>query len=170
MMKTKLLYFSLVGMLLSFAVLRTIDGELQKGKSEYGIVGFELSHHSDTANEIVGYWTENNKLGQAFFSLGFDYIFILFYIAFLTLWTSLMAGKFYSLIWRNVAYGIIALFIIAGLLDAVENYSLMRFLNNTNGDYWLNIAFYSASVKFGLIGLGVLYNLGVFIGQKIFKI
>ncbi|NOY49150.1 MAG: hypothetical protein GXO88_01065 [Chlorobi bacterium] len=170
MIKTRLLYFSLVGMLLSFAVLRSIDGELQKGKSEYGIVGFELSHDSDTANAIVGYWTENDKLGQAFFSLGFDYLFILFYVAFLALWTSLMAGKFYSAIWRNIAYAIILLFILAGLLDAVENYSLMKFLNNADGGYWLIIAFYCASIKFGLIGLGALYNLGVLIGQKTIRV
>ncbi len=169
-MKTRLLYLSLAGMLLSFAVLRSVDVELQKGNSDYGIVSFELSHNSDTADGIVDYWTQNNSLGQAFFSLGFDYLFILFYVAFLALWASLMAAKFYSDIWRIVADTVIILFIAAGLLDAIENYSLLRFLNDVSGNNWLTIAFYCASIKFGLIGLGVLYNLGVFIGQKIIRV
>ena len=45
----------------------------------------------------------------------------------------------------------------AGLLDALENYSLIRVLLGTRLEYWPIVARLSATGKFGLVALGLLY-------------
>ena len=167
-MKKKLLFWSFVGLLLSYLGLNIIDGILQNGNLNFGIIAFELASDFSASNKIIQEWSSRNVLHLASFSLGFDYLFMLFYVLFLAIWTSILSDGFYTKTAKIIAVSAISIFIIAGILDGIENYALLKLLGNSSGKAWSGIAFYCASVKFVLIGLGIIYNLIISIG-RLFK-
>ena len=167
-MKKKFLFWSFVGLLLSYSGLIIIDGILQNGNFDFGIIAFELAGDFSASNKIISEWSGRNVLHLASFSLGFDYLFMLFYVSFLAIWTSILSDRFYTKTAKIIARAVIGIFVIAGVLDGIENFALLMLLGNNLGEAWPEIAFYCASVKFGLIGLGIIYNLTVSI-SKLFK-
>jgi len=64
---------------------------------------------------------------------------------------------------------IIGFFIAAGILDSIENYALMNLLGESASQNWSETAFYCASLKFSLIGLGIVYNIIVSVGKLIVR-
>jgi len=80
----------------------------------------------------------------------------------------ILSYGFYTKIAKIIVGIVISIFVIAGVLDGIENYALLKLLGNSSGGGWSEIAFACASVKFGLIGLGIIYNLAVTI-SKLFK-
>ena len=169
-MKKKLLFWSFLGLLLSYFGLNYIDSILQNGNLEFGIIAFELAGNLTASNLIIQEWIDREIIHLASFSLGFDFLFMLFYVAFLSFWTSVLADNFYKSVHRYLATLVISLFIIAGILDGIENYALLNLLGENNSEEWSVMAFYCASIKFALIGLGIIYNLVVTIGKLFVKI
>jgi len=169
-MKRKLLFWSFLGLLLSYLGLNYIDSILQNGNLDFGIIAFELAGNLTASNIIIQEWIDGDIIHLASFSLGFDFLFMLFYVAFLSFWTSVLADSFYKNSHRYIATIVISLFIIAGILDGIENYALLNLLGENNNEEWSVMAFYCASIKFGLIGLGIIYNLVVSIGKLFVKI
>lgn len=169
-MKKKLLLYSFLVALFSLIILRTIEIKLENGNSDYGIVCFELAGNMEASTNIISYWNESRFLHLAAFSLGFDYLFLVFYVLFLALWTSSLADGFYEKSSRKFANLIIGFFIIAGILDMIENYFLLTLLGNNPIETASVIAYYCASTKFILIGLGILYNLFVVVKRLFVKI
>lgn len=163
-MKKKLLFWFFMGALIAMASLMGMDYILQGGDPDFGIVSFELAGNLEISTKIIQEWSERSLAPLAAFSLGFDYLFIVFYTIFLSLWTSLLAESFYKKPEQLFANFIISIFIIAGILDAIENYALLNLLGTKPTEEWAVLAFYAASVKFGLIGSGILYN--IFISVK----
>ncbi len=168
-MKTKLLFWSFIGLLLSYLGLNIIDAILQNGDFDYGIIAFELAGNLSASNNIIQKWESQNLIHLASFSLGFDYLFMLFYVSFLAIWTSILSDGFYKKSFKIIAEIVISTFVIAGILDGIENYALLNLLQGDLTRDWPFIAFYSASIKFGLIGLGIIYNIVITVA-KLFKI
>lgn len=166
-MKSKYLFWSFVGLLLSYFVLNRIDALLQNGDFNFGIIAYELAGNLAASKQIIHEWTARNVIHLASFSLGFDYVFMLFYVSFLALWTASLSSGFHKKLYRVVAGSIISIFIIAGILDGIENYALMSLLGDHPTQILSEIAFYCASLKFGLIGLGIIYNFSVSVGKLI---
>lgn len=169
-MKKKLLLYSFLGALFSIIVLRGIETKLENGNFEYGIVCFELAGNLEASNVIIASWNQREILHLASFSLGFDYLFLVFYVLFLSFWTSILAEGFYKISSRWFANLIIGFFIIAGVLDMIENYFLLSLLGDNPTEIASVIACYCASVKFILIGLGILCNLFVVVKRLFVKI
>ncbi|MBN2637979.1 MAG: hypothetical protein JXR65_02690 [Bacteroidales bacterium] len=166
-MKTRLLIFSFLGIVFSFLVLRQADSKLQNGKTEFGIISFELAKSAVNSNAIINYWKKNNTLNVAAFSLGFDYLFMLFYALFLALWVKLVKDKLHNKFLSTLASIAIVFFITAALSDAVENYFLLKIIfDSAASEINALIAFYAASLKFVLLGVGLIYTLVVWITRK----
>jgi hypothetical protein len=169
-MKKRLLLYLFLVALFSVLVLKIIDFKLENGNSEFGMVCFELAGNLETSNTIIASWNESGLTHLASFSLGFDYLFIFTYVLFLSLWTSLLAEGFYNKFAPWFANLIIGFFVIAGMLDMIENYFLLTLLGANPTELSSIIACYCASVKFILIGLGILYNLFVIVKRLLIKI
>ena len=157
-MKRKFLYFTLLVTILTYVVLFLVDIKLQAGDMNFGIVSFELAGNLNSSNEIVSYWAINNNLNLAAFSIGFDYLFILFYAGFLFLWTSILSDGFYNKTSKNFANFIMLIIIVAGIFDMIENYSLMQVLGGSRDVPWPLMAYYFALLKFILLSIAILYN------------
>ena len=147
------------GTILAYVVLFFVDIKLQSGNINFGIICFELAGNLITSSDIVNYWADNNNLSLAAFSIGFDYLFILFYVSFIFIWTSILSDGFYNKTAKYFANFIMLITVLAGILDMIENYSLMQVLGGSQDNLWPAMAYYFASFKFGFLFIAISYNL-----------
>ena len=135
-----------------------LDVPLKNEIASNGIVSFELAGSLQNSIDILNSWDANAKL-YAGLSLGFDYLFMLVYSLLLYVLVKHIASKFTNT--YIVKFGkILALaMLIAGILDAIENYSLIKLYLGNLDQIYSTLAFYSASLKFSLIALGIVFIL-----------
>lgn len=166
----------LAGTLILFAVFRVLDAPLRTPAAPNGIVSFELAGTPFQAQAIIDSWNEAPTLASdvagepvpglisraysfAAFGLGLDYLFMPLYATALALGILLAAGRhkgWFSMIGIWLGWGAYA----AALFDAVENYALARMLlMNQVWSPYSEVAAFSATVKFGLLLLGLSYAL-----------
>lgn len=146
--------------LLVAVALQAIGGPLANRATPLGIVGFEFAGELAVAQRILESWGEAGRT-RAGLSLGLDYLFLMLYACALALACTGMAGRL-SRHWRGagtlgaaLAWGQLA----AGLLDAVENFALIRLLLGSQGAAWPPLARWCAAAKFSLVGAGLVYLL-----------
>lgn len=172
----KRLFFTFLFLTLSlFAVFRILDQPLRTPAAPNGIVSFELAGSPLQAQAITDEWKRSSLLlsevaGQAnpdivnipyafaAFGLGIDYLFMPLYafaLAFGTLLAANRHGGWLKSLGAVAGYGAFA----AALFDVVENYGLFQILLNRVYSPYPEIAFYCASLKFGLLIFGLLYAL-----------
>ena len=155
----------LIGTLILFAVFRVLDVPLQTPVAPNGIVSFELAGTPVQAQAIIDSWhgptpdAISRAYSFAVFGLGIDYLFMPLYATALALGILLAAGRhqgWFSALGIWLGWGAYA----AALFDAVENYALARMLlMNQVWSPYPEMAAFSATVKFGLLLLGLFYAL-----------
>ena len=152
-----LFILSLVVTLVIFGIFRVLDSPLRTPAAPNGIVSFELAGNLETATSIINSWDARAGL-FAGFGLGLDYLFMPFYALALSLGILLAAGRHPGAFEKAGAWlgwGALA----AALFDAVENYSLWQLLLGNLQEGWANLAAMCATIKFGLLILGLAYAL-----------
>ena len=166
----------LAGTLVLFAIFRVLDTPLRTSAAPSGIVSFELAGTPFQAQAIIDSWYEmafllsavegetvpgfvSRAFSFAVFGLGIDYLFMPVYATALALGILLAAGRhkgWFGILGAWLGWGVYA----AALFDAVENYALARMLLlNQVWSPYPEIAALSASVKFVLLSLGLIYAL-----------
>jgi hypothetical protein len=180
----KRLFFTLLALtLILFAIFRVLDQPLRTPASPNGIVSFELARSPARAQSIIDVWTGRTVIysdggnqnavtaqpGESFtfnpipiiqasFGLGIDYLFMPLYAFTLAFGALLAAGRhsgWLKSLGAVAGYGAFA----AASFDAVENYALLQILLNKIQSPYPEIAFYCASIKFGLLVFGLIYVL-----------
>jgi len=167
----KPLFFTfLAGTLILFAVFRVLDAPLQTPAAPNGIVSFELAGTPEKAFQILVSWEPdvqsdspmgiqpNGKLFAAF-GLGIDYLFMPVYATALALGILLAAGRHdgrFATFGPWLGWGAYS----AAIFDAIENFALVQILlRNQVWSPYPEVAAISATVKFGLLMLGLVYAL-----------
>ena len=166
----------LAGTLILFAVFRVLDAPLRTSAAPNGTLSFELAGTPFQAQAILDSWNEmpylfSDVIGKsvpgmvspafsfAAFGLGLDYLFMPVYATALALGILLAAGRhtgWFARLGSWLGWGAYA----AALFDAVENYSLARMLlMNQVWSPYPEVAAFSATVKFRLLSLGLVYAL-----------
>lgn len=161
MMKfSKYFKYFLVGTILCIVILRFMD------KPNPGIIAFEFAKTLDNANNMIAIWAdagaENRKIAGNFF----DYIFMLCYGGSLFLFYKAWYNYKPQIIFKVLMY----FALLAPLLDAVENYGLLKLQFKTGTDFHAQLAYYCASTKFILLIpciLGLLYWIVLRLMKKI---
>lgn len=139
-------------------VLNFIGTPLITEAAPNGIISYELAGSVEKAQQIINSWNHNAQL-NASFSLGLDYLFLFFYsttIALACIW----AGDVINHTgWPIGVLGVILAWLqwFAALMDIVENNALTIMLLDTVSFPWPQIAMVCASIKFGLILIGMIY-------------
>jgi hypothetical protein len=156
--KRKPIFFALLaGTLILFAVFRVLDAPLRTSAAPNGIVSFELAGTSAAAQTMIDSWDARARLCAAF-GLGLDYLFMPVYALTLSLGILLAAGRHAGTFVRlGTAVGWGAL--VAALFDAVENFSLWKFILGDVQALGPSLAAFCATVKFTLLLLGLAYAL-----------
>jgi len=169
----KPLFFAfLAGTLILSAVFRVLDAPLQTPAAPNGIISFELAGTPSKTEAIIDSWRITGLLitgvepgivsravAFAAFGLGIDYLFMPVYATALALGILLAAGKhkgWFGMLGAWLGWGAYT----AAIFDAVENYALARMIlmNQVRSPY-PQVAAFSASLKFGLLLLGLCYAL-----------
>jgi hypothetical protein len=167
--KPVFLVLLLVTLLLMLA-MNYIGSPLVTGQAPYGIVSYELAGSLEQSAGILASWDAEARLHAAF-SLGFDYVFMLFYsttIGFACAW----AAEILQLRgWPGSRWGLPLAWgqWLAAIFDAVENLALTIFLFGALASPWPQIARICALLKFALIFLGILYALYGFAASRVTK-
>jgi hypothetical protein len=141
------------------AALTILGAPLQTAAAPTGIVSYELAGDAPTAQAMLDSWDEVAKI-YAGFNLGLDYLFLLLYsttIAMAILWLAdslKLQGRALSLaVW--LAWGQW----LGAAMDIVENGALLIMLVGEAAAPWPQVAFWTATVKFALLGFGLLFVL-----------
>jgi len=146
--------------LVLMAWLRVLDRPLQTPAAPQGIVSFELAGTLANAQAILDSWDAEAQV-YASLSLGVDYLFMVAYASAIGLGCVLIGRslsprrKRLGALGGLLAWGLIA----AGLLDALENFALIQTLLGSTEAMWPPVARWSATGKFLLIALGLIYAL-----------
>jgi hypothetical protein len=156
--RKRVFYIALAATLIVMAIFQfVLDPPLKTAAAPNGIVSFELAGSALKAQEIISSWDSTARLYAAF-GLGFDFLFMPLYATAIALGVLLAAGRhpgwFASLgVW--VGWGAYA----AVLFDAAENVCLFNLLLGNSGASYANMAALYATLKFGLILLGIAFAL-----------
>ncbi len=151
-------YVALAATLIVMAIFRfVLDPPLQTEAAPQGIVSFELAGSQLKADEIIASWDATAQLYAAF-GLGFDFLFMPVYATAIALGVLLAAGRHpgrFASVGAWIGWGAFA----AALFDSAENICLFNLLLGNSGANYAGMAVFYATVKFGLILLGIGYAL-----------
>ena len=125
-----------------------------------GIISFEFAGDIETAQSIIGSWGQEETT-YAGLNLGFDYLFMVGYGITIGLGCVLISHKLKYKINTLFMLGIFLAWgsVLAALLDALENYALIRVFLGSLNEIWPVVAKWCAGVKFFLVALGIGYVL-----------
>ena len=123
-----------------------------------GIVSFQLAGSLSEANLIMESWHTQEQMHAAF-SLGLDHLFMLAYAVAFGLACVLLATKLLSKGSRLAGLGPILAWgaIMAALLDVLGNYTLWQLLMGSEAETWAVISYWSATIKFTILAVIILY-------------
>ena len=140
------------------AALRCYDTHLKTEAAPIGIVSYEFAGTLPVAQNMIKSWGKQGQI-YAGLSLGLDYLFFIAYAGTIGLGCVLIGRKLSKkFVFANTISAILAWgLILAGLLDGVENYALIKILLGSVQEFWLTIAWFCAAPKFALVGLGLIY-------------
>jgi hypothetical protein len=145
--------------------MKTLDVPLKNEVAPKGIVSFELAGSLQNSIDILNSWDANAKL-YAGLSLGFDYLFMLMYSLLLFVLIKYITSKFTKKSVVKFGNFLAIAMLLAGIFDAIENYSLIQLYLGNLEQIFSTVAYYSANLKFSLIGIGLLY---IIIGYSYFS-
>ncbi len=152
-------FFVLLGITLALMIsLQFIGSPLQTDAAPAGIISFELAGDLAAADEMLDSW---GVRGQAYagLSLGLDYLFLVAYSITIALGCTIVARNLHSRFKFLIGVGVLLSWaqFLAALLDALENYALVRVLLGSDNALWPPVALWSALPKFAFVLLGILY-------------
>ena len=150
----------LVLSLLVMAGMFLLDRPLKTTAAPLGIVSLELAGNQSQAQEILQSWGPQQQT-YAGLSLGLDYLYLLSYSSTISLGCVLVARRLAN---RAAKFSSAGVFLswtqaAAALLDAVENYALIRLLLGAQEELWPTLAWWCAVPKFVIVALGLVYLL-----------
>ena len=144
-------YAIIVLTIIIMVVIKVVDVPIQNHLS-LGIISFELAKTFNRSQALMQSWDATSQLYVAF-SLGFDYLFIVFYTLFFVITTQRLTQKLGLIRWKNI---LIPMFIAAGIFDIFENIFLFKILTGSMSANYPVYAYYFAVSKFGLIATGLI--------------
>jgi hypothetical protein len=156
--------------LLVMASLQVLGKPLITAASPAGIISYEFAGDPEQARCMVESWGNEGRV-YAGLNLGLDYLFLVSYGLAISLGCVLAAEKLSKRSSKLWSLGLILAWgqLCAALLDAIENYGLIRVLLGSNAVIWPQTALWCAVFKFILVGLGLFYVLAGGLASLVFK-
>lgn len=153
LLEARLARISLALALVTFAALLLIDRHLHNDMSPQGIVSFEMCAYSSACRAIVEAWGPADRLWAAL-SLGLDYLFMPLYAAAIFLGLRVAAAGLparLAALTRLVAWSAWG----AAIMDAFENFALIRLLTAPEAMSHAWPASIAATVKFAILAVTI---------------
>jgi len=145
-------------LLLGLSLALTRIGEpLVTAEAPYGIVSFELAGSHEAAAHMIASWDAAARQA-AMLCLGLDFLYLLVYPAWFSLVCWMLAARLDGLMARSGRFVGRAVW-LAAPLDALENYSLIRLLEDGPSRDWARLAAACAVPKFALVAVALAFLL-----------
>lgn len=140
--------------------MQVIDTLLKSELAPSGILSFEFAGDLSTAQKMTESWGGRGRIAAGF-SLGLDYLFLLTYAGSIGMGCVLVTRSVSKRTKQLYNIGIMLAWalLLAALLDAVENYALIRVLLGSNLAFWPKVAAWCAAPKFVIVAAGLAYIL-----------
>jgi hypothetical protein len=144
--------------LVVMASLQVLGGPLNTDVAPMGIVSFEFAGELALARRMAESWGPMGRV-YAGLNLGLDYLFLVAYGSAISLGCVLAARGFAQRVRVLSGVGVVLAWaqFAAALLDAVENYALIRVLLGVEQAIWPVLARWCAMPKFIIVALGLVY-------------
>jgi len=135
--------------ILCTAGLGATDLLIQNETTPYGIVSFEFIGSIINSNAAMAKWGVLGKTAVGV-SLGLDYLYIVLYITlgFYLLIATASKVTLYNETFKKYILIMAYLLPVAGIFDAIENFSLIKLLLGSQNSLWPQVAYYFAIAKF----------------------
>ena len=151
----RLFLATLVPTIVLVFVMRSLGAPLVNSVAPAGIISYELAADYASSTAILESWSFLDRI-YAGISLGVDFLFLFFYSVCIGTGCALGARKLEGIpanLGRMIAWGALA----AGILDMIENISLVRLLNGSGTEWLPALATVAAIGKFALVITGLLF-------------
>ena len=151
------LFIFTVGLLV---LMNVIGGALINDVSPSGIISFEFAGDLTNAQQMIEAWGPSGRI-SAGLSLGLDYLFMVAYSGSIGLGCILVARNYSNRHGFPFMVGVVLAWAQYGaaLLDAIENYALIRVLFGAQQELWPIVAKWCATPKFMFVAGGLGYIL-----------
>ena len=155
--RKRLMWIAIVLALLMSAIMTIVGEPLTTAAAPAGIISFEFVGDVATAQAMIASWDTTAKI-HAGLSMGLDFLYPIIYATAISLAVVVSSGRFQG--WMNklgawLAWGIW----IAAVFDYLENISLIQLLLGSTNEFWAQLAYICATIKFILIILAIFYAL-----------
>jgi len=158
---SRLFWLSLLLTLFVFGVINITGKPLENSVAPAGIVSYELAGTPAHASAVLASWNAETRV-FAGFNLGIDYLFMLCYAAAFSLgiiWAGRVFQHREQATLAKLGWLLARGAWLAAFLDAIENVGLIVMLLGRVAAPWPQLSAFCASIKFGLLALGLVYLL-----------
>ena len=149
------IYIAALFCILMMAVMRWQGAVLITPDSPRAIVDLELANEPQRVQMLLSIWS----IKELRLNIQIDFLFIVAYVFFLALAAEGMAAKWQISSMRFLGWLFARLALVAGFLDITENLLMLQTIDQSYSPLSLNLTRYVALLKFGLLGLVLLYLL-----------
>ena len=123
------------------------------------IVHFEIAKTTPVAERILQEWKSSGKYEKAVQSVYIDYLFIVLYVAGLSVACAFVSRLTGHEILIRAGKGLTYLLAIAGVCDVIENVSMMRSLHDVLRPWNVMLSYDMAAAKFSVVIISLLFVL-----------
>ena len=155
----KIMFWLFAGLaVLTLLALQLLGGPLKTDASPAGIVSFELAGNSAKTEGILEAWDSSARV-YAGLNLGLDFLFIDAYVGAIGLGCALVGAvlerrsRLLGAAGTYLAWAVV----LAGVLDCVENYALIRLLLGSRQAWLAAMAQWCAVPKFLIVLAGLVF-------------
>jgi len=143
---------------LLMGAMALLDRQLKTTAAPFGIVSFELARTQTNSQEMLQSWGPQGQIYAAL-SIGLDYLYLFSYSSTISLGCVFVAQRVAK---RTNVFSLAGVLLAwsqgaAALLDAIENYALIRLLLGADQELWPTLAWWCAVPKFAIIASGLVY-------------
>lgn len=152
--------FMVLFTILVMVALQIFGGPLVTGKAPLGIVSYEFAGDLSTARRMIESWDPVVKI-YAGLNLGLDFLFLVSYSFAISLGCFLVSRAFVTRSGFVYNFGAVIAWaqFAAAILDAIENYALIKVLLGASNTVLPALAKWCAIPKFVIVGVGLVYIL-----------
>lgn len=147
------IYIAALFCILMMAALRWQGAILKTPESPRAIVDLELANEPERVQALLNVWT----IKDVRLNVQIDFLFIVAYVFFLAIASEGIASKWNAPKMQFLGWLMARFALVAGILDIAENLLMLQTIDQHYSLLSLNLTRYAALIKFGLVGIILLY-------------
>ena len=151
----KKLSVAAISSFIMIVIMRWQGAELKTSISTSAIVNLEFAKTPERLNELLMNW----DISIVKMNIWLDFLFIVSYVLFLSISSTLSAQKWPEAFMRQIGFTFARVAFAAGIMDIAENLLMLQSIGGNFTHVSLQLTYYCAAIKFTLAATILLYLL-----------